>query len=63
MKIWKEKTMFDWIKEKKKKVVTIVAAALLAAVGYFVLDVKPDVKAITTGDLSTIGQSLEDVPE
>lgn len=53
---------FEEISKKFKKIILIVIAALLAALGYFAYDVKPDTKAVLDGDISTIGQSLEDAP-
>lgn len=48
--------------KKFKNYVLILVAALIAAVGYFAYGVPFDTASIFKGDVSTIGQSLEDAP-
>jgi hypothetical protein len=40
--------------------ILIALCAAIAGGNYLVNDVKPDFKAVTSGDLSTIGQQAED---
>lgn len=46
--------------KKFAKVVLIAVSGAVAAVGYFVYDQKIDTKAVFIGDVSAVGQGLED---
>ncbi|MGB4107784.1 MAG: hypothetical protein WBK55_08320 [Alphaproteobacteria bacterium] len=50
----------DSIFKKFGKIVLIVLTAILAAVGYFAYGVKPDTNAVLKGDVSAVGQQVED---
>lgn len=53
---------FEEIGKKFKTIILVALTAIAALIGFLFYGISPDFSAISKGDISTVGQTLEDAP-